>query len=106
MLSSGLENRCTGNRTLGSNPTLSAPTDCCIRDCGRFLILHYPLRYPLGGPRRPCSTKPGARCGTPKGATSTYDKVTYSTETYSEKGEHHGAQAAFRSRACGAHCRW
>jgi len=28
-----LENRCTGNRTVGSNPTLSASTRCCTRCC-------------------------------------------------------------------------
>ena len=34
-----LENRCTGNRTVGSNPTLSVQTRCCIRGCGGFSIL-------------------------------------------------------------------
>jgi hypothetical protein len=28
-----LENRCTGNRTVGSNPTLSVPNWLCIRGC-------------------------------------------------------------------------
>jgi hypothetical protein len=28
----GLENRCTGNRTVGSNPTLSAKFYCRLRD--------------------------------------------------------------------------
>ena len=34
-----LENRCTGNRTVGSNPTLSVQTRCCIRGCGGLSIL-------------------------------------------------------------------
>jgi hypothetical protein len=34
-----LENRCTGNRTVGSNPTLSVPTWFCIRACGGFIFL-------------------------------------------------------------------
>ena len=62
-----LENRCTGNRTVGSNPTLSDPTRCCIRDCGGFAKPRYTLRYtcaaarnqrlfPFGTSRKPSSS--------------------------------------------------
>jgi hypothetical protein len=36
--------RCTGNRTLGSNPTISVLFPWCIRDCWGFLILRPVLR--------------------------------------------------------------
>ena len=46
-----LENRCTGNRTVGSNPTLSVRCPCYTMDCGGFAKLRYTSRYtaqPLG----------------------------------------------------------
>ena len=46
-----LENRCAVIRTVGSNPTLSDPTHCCIRDCGGYSKLHYPLRYTCAAAR-------------------------------------------------------
>jgi len=33
-----LENRCTGNRTVGSNPTLSAKKPSLSEDCARHAV--------------------------------------------------------------------
>ena len=41
----GLENRCMGNRTVGSNPTLSVLTWLCISGCGEFSVSAYTLAY-------------------------------------------------------------
>jgi len=40
-----LENCCRVTVTVGSNPTLSAQTRCCIRDCWWFQMPCYTLRY-------------------------------------------------------------
>src|SRR6476659_9654635 len=52
-----LENRCTGNRTVGSNPTLSVPCRCCIRDCCGFEKLHYPCPAARESTPRPHASK-------------------------------------------------
>ena len=43
---SGLENRCTGNLTVGSNPTLSDLYCLCVRVCWWFIFPTYHLTSP------------------------------------------------------------